>query len=154
MTVKRHPDDWPGLGGRMDGDRHVMPVRIYFEDTDFSGVVYHGAYVRFFERGRSEFLRQSGVGHAELHDDPAGMAFVVRRMTIEFDRAARIDDVLDVETWMDEMKGASMRIGQRILKSGEQICSADVTAAVIGRDGRPRRIPEILRRTFGRRPGA
>ncbi|MEO1198652.1 MAG: YbgC/FadM family acyl-CoA thioesterase [Pseudomonadota bacterium] len=143
------PPDWPGLGGKMQGDRHVMPVRIYFEDTDFSGVVYHGAYVRFFERGRSEFLRQSGVGHADLHEDPAGMAFVVRRMTIAFDRAAKIDDVLAVETWMDEMKGATMRLGQRISRAGETVSTADVTAAVIGRDGRPRRIPEVLRRAFG-----
>ena len=78
--------------GRFDGREHILPVRIYYEDTDFTGLVYHGAYVRFFERGRSDFLRAAGIGHAELLDGERPLAFVVSRMTLEFVRPARMAD--------------------------------------------------------------
>ena len=93
-------DTWPDLAGRLIPGGHVLPVRVYFEDTDFSGVVYHGAYIRYMERGRSDYLRKLGVGHDALdrgeHGEP--LAFAVRRIAVEFLRPARIDDVLEVET--------------------------------------------------------
>src|ERR1700709_2251409 len=80
--------------GWMDGCEHVLPVRTYYEDTDFTGVVYHGAYVRFFERGRTDFLRLAGVNHAALLQRPDPLAFTVTRLAVDFRRAARIDDAL------------------------------------------------------------
>src|SRR6476620_8093939 len=98
--------DWPDLAGRILTDaggrrRHVLPIRVYFEDTDFSGLVYHGSYVRWCERGRSDFLRLLGNDHQALIKGAAGRepaAFVVRRMTLEFLRPARIDEILEVTT--------------------------------------------------------
>ena len=141
-------ENWPSLGGRWTGDRHVMPVRVYFEDTDFSGIVYHASYLRFLERGRSEFLRQTGVDHADMIKLDGGLAFAVRRMALSFEKTATIDDVLEVETWIDEMRGATMKMGQRVMKDGVPVVSAEVQAVVIGQDGKPRRIPDILRERF------
>jgi acyl-CoA thioester hydrolase len=97
-------DDAP-TAGRFDGREHILPVRVYYEDTDFTGVVYHANYVRYFERGRSDFLRMVGVGHAELADHDSPTAFVVTRLEIDFKRPARIDDALRVVTTYDEVRG-------------------------------------------------
>ena len=131
---------------------HRYPVRVYFEDTDAGGVVYHANYVRYFERGRSDFLRVAGVHHAELldRDDPA--AFAITRMELEFKRAARIDDALAVRTTYDAAKGPRLFISQRITRGEELICSAKVEAACIDLQGRPRKPPagmlETLRPLF------
>ena len=122
---------------------HRLPVRVYYEDTDFSGVVYHASYLRFLERGRTEFIRSLGVDQAALHR-VTGFAFVVRRMTIDWLRPARMDDVVEVETRALEMKGASMLLGQRILRGAEVLLTAEVLVAGI-REGRPGRLPEGLR---------
>jgi acyl-CoA thioester hydrolase len=130
--------------GRFDGREHILPVRVYYEDTDFTGVVYHANYVRYFERGRSDFLRLAGVAHAALaeREDPA--AFVVTRMEIDFRKPARIDDALRVVTTYDEVKGPRLFIGQKILRGDELIAQAEVTAACITMDGRPRKPPPGL----------
>ena len=141
-------ENWPSLGGRWTGDRHVMAVRVYFEDTDFSGIVYHASYLRFLERGRSEFLRQTGVDHADMIKLDGGLAFAVRRMSLSFEKTATIDDVLEVETWIEEMRGATMKMGQQVTKDGVAVVTAEVQAVVIGRDGKPRRIPDFLRERF------
>jgi acyl-CoA thioester hydrolase len=140
-----HPS-WPDLAGRLVGDRHVLPVRVYYEDTDFSGVAYHGAYVRFLERGRSDFLRLLGVHQGALHGSDS-VAFAVRSMTLDFPRAARIDDVLEVTTMVDEVGGATVTLGQRIARGDEVIVAASVRVALVG-DGRPRRLPASLRQAF------
>ena len=90
-------------------------MRVYYEDTDLSGVVYHASYLRFLERGRTEFLRAAGVDQSILHAEGEGLTFAVRRMTIDYLRAARMDDVLLVETHTGEVRGASLVIAQRIL---------------------------------------
>ena len=100
----------------MDGVEHVLPVRIYYEDTDFTGVVYHGGYVRFFERGRTDFLRLAGVSHAALLARPDPLAFTVVRLAIDFRRAARIDDALQVRTRFTAARGPRLFIAQRILR--------------------------------------
>lgn len=130
--------------GRFDGRAHILPVRVYYEDTDFTGVVYHANYVRYFERGRSDFLRLAGVSHNALadRDDPA--AFVVTRMEIDFRRPARIDDALRVVTTYDAVKGPRLLISQTILRGDELLCQAEVTAACITLDGRPRKPPPGL----------
>lgn len=127
--------------GWLDGREHVLPVRVYYEDTDFTGVVYHGAYVRFFERGRSDFLRFCGIGHAELLERPDPAAFTVVRLAIDFRRPARIDDALEVRTLYESVRGPRLFVRQRILRSGEAICEAEVQAACIDLAGRPRRPP-------------
>ena len=122
-------------------------MRVYFEDTDFSGVVYHGAYIRFMERGRSDFLRRLGVGHDALdrgeHGEP--LAFAVRRIAAEFLRPARIDDVLEVET----RSGAARRRPHRPVADGrrgdEVLVTAEVTVVMINGAGQARRLPDAVR---------
>ena len=87
---------WPHLSGRLDGDTHVLPVRVYYEDTDFSGIVYHASYLRFLERGRTDLLRLAGVDQSALHADGEGIVFSVRRMIIDYLKPPRMDDVLTV----------------------------------------------------------
>ena len=135
---------WPHLSGRLEGGTHILPVRVYYEDTDFSGVVYHASYLRFLERGRTDFLRLAGVDQSSLHADGAGLIFAVRRMTIDFIKPARMDDVLLVETRTQEVRGASLVIAQAIRRGEEVILAADVRVAALA-GGRPVRIPDALR---------
>ncbi len=139
MIEQGHPS-----AGWFEGRAHHLPVRVYYEDTDFTGVVYHANYVRYFERGRSDFLRLAGVGHAELlhREDPA--AFVITRMIVDFKRPGRIDDALLVHTTYDVFKGAKLEISQAIMRGEELLATAEVHAACIHLDGRPRRPPSIL----------
>jgi acyl-CoA thioester hydrolase len=130
--------------GVFEGREHVLPVRVYYEDTDFTGVVYHGNYVRYFERGRSDFLRLAGVGHAELLERPDPLAFTVTRLEIEFRSPARIDDALQVRTTYDVVRGPRLSISQRILRGETLIASAQVGAACISLDGRARKPPKDL----------
>lgn len=125
--------------GVIEGREHVLPVRIYYEDTDFTGVVYHANYVRYFERGRSDFLRVAGIRHAELQAQDA--AFAIVRMELEFKRAARIDDALLVRTTYDSARGPRLFIGQNIFRGEDLICRAQVEAACIDLAGRPRKPP-------------
>jgi acyl-CoA thioester hydrolase len=130
--------------GWFEGREHVLPVRVYYEDTDFTGVVYHANYLRYFERGRSDFLRMAGVSHTDLlaHHEPT--AFVVTRMEIDFRKPARIDDALLVRTTYDEARGPRLAISQRIVRGDEVIAAAAVSAACISLDGRPRKPPPGL----------
>ncbi|RAK64414.1 tol-pal system-associated acyl-CoA thioesterase [Phenylobacterium kunshanense] len=128
--------------GWVDGREHVLPVRIYYEDTDFTGVVYHANYLRYFERGRSDFLRVMGVSHQALLAQNA--AFTVTRIEVDYRRAARVDDALLVRTTYDAVKGPRLFIGQRILRGEELIAEAVVQAACIDAAGRARRPPAGL----------
>src|SRR4051812_29795395 len=136
-------DTDPSMGW-LEGREHVLPVRIYYEDTDFTGVVYHANYLRYFERGRSDFLRLAGVSHQSLLELPEPSAFTVTKITVEFKRAARIDDALLVRTVYDAVKGPRLLIGQRIFRGHDLIATAAVEAACIGLDGRARRPPPGL----------
>jgi len=138
---------WPHLAGRLEGGAHLLPVRVYYEDTDFSGLVYHASYLRFLERGRTDSLRLAGVDQSQLHADGEGLVFAVRRMTLDFLRPAGMDDVLVVETRTREVRGATILIAQRVLRGDEALLTAEVTVACLG-GGRPRRIPDPLRRTL------
>ncbi len=121
---------------------HRFTVRVYYEDTDFSGLVYHSAYLHYFERARTEFLRAIGVHHSELIRE--GIAFAVRSMQIEFDAAARIDDLLEVETRVDEVTPARLRLDQQIRRAGEVITRAKVLVVAINGAGRPARMPKPI----------
>lgn len=136
------------IAGRFDGDAHLLIVRVYYEDTDFSGIVYHANYLKYLERGRTDQLRLAGVAQSELIADGEGIAFAVRRMTLDWLRPARMDDILTVETRTTAVKGATIAIAQRILRGEEVLVTAEVTVAAI-RGGRPVRIPEGLRATLG-----
>lgn len=156
--TKTLPDSssWPDLAGRLAADErgqfHLLPVRVYFEDTDAGGVAYHASYIRWCERGRSDFLRLLGTDSRRMIDgsdshEPA--AFVVRRMLCDFKRPARMDDVLEVTTRVKELGGASVTLNQVVTLAGRDIFEADVTVVLVAVSGKPLRLSETLRQAFG-----
>ncbi|MCZ4346616.1 tol-pal system-associated acyl-CoA thioesterase [Devosia neptuniae] len=122
---------------------HRFPVRIYYEDTDFSGNVYHAAYLKFFERGRTEFLRDAGIHHSELAAQ--GVAFAVRSMDIQFDGAAHIDDLLTVTTAVASATGARLMLTQTIMRADTVLTRASVMVVAIKTTGGPARMPAAVR---------
>jgi len=138
----------PGLDGEIRDGKHRQPVRVYYEDTDFSGVVYHASYLRFMERGRTNYLRLLGADQRMLFEDVAkeapGFAFVVRSMQIDFRRPARMDDVLEIVTEPREVKGASIVLHQVVMRGDEALVNATVQVAFVC-GGRARPIPKVLR---------
>jgi acyl-CoA thioester hydrolase len=136
------------LDGEIRDGRHVLILRVYYEDTDFTGIVYHANYLRYMERGRTNYLRLLGADHRALFEETAkeapGFAFVVRSMTIDFLKPARMDDVLEVFTEPQEVRGASITLQQRVARSGELLVEASVRVAFIS-EGRARPIPKPLR---------
>ncbi len=132
----------------MRDGRHWLVVRVYYEDTDFTGIVYHANYLRYMERGRTNYLRLIGADHRALFEaaqqEAPGFAFVVRSMTIDFRKPARMDDVLDIVTEPDEVKGASVTLHQRVIRADELLVEARVRVAFIS-GGRARPIPKPLR---------
>lgn len=146
---------WPDLAGRIirdeNGQRHVRPVRVYFEDTDAGGVVYHASYIRFCERGRTDFLRLLGSdarGMIDGSDSREPAAFVVRRMNCDFLRPARMDDLLEVETSVKALGGASVTLLQAISLEGRRIFEAEVTVVLVSMSGKPLRLSDAVRRAF------
>ncbi len=130
--------------GRFCGREHILPLRIYYEDTDFSGVVYHANYVRYLERGRSEFIRAIGASHTAMLQSSMPVTFMVSRLDLRFVRPAKIDDRLDVRTLMEFAKGARVVCRQTITRGGELILEALVENVCVSLDGRPRRLPKLL----------
>ena len=130
--------------GAFDGKAHLLPVRVYYEDTDFTGVVYHANYLRYFERGRSEFLRLTGISHSQLRALDQPMAFVVVRLQIDFRRAARIDDALIVRTEYEKIARARLHVRQTLERGLDLIAEAVEEIACIDLGGRPRRPPQAL----------
>jgi acyl-CoA thioester hydrolase len=123
-------------------------VRVYYEDTDFTGIVYHANYLRYMERGRTNYLRLLGADHRALFEateqEAPGFAFVVRAMNIDFLKPARMDDVLEVHTEPKEVRGASISVLQRIVRGEELLIEASVRVAFVS-GGRARPIPKPLR---------
>ena len=136
-------DPTPSAGWRV-GREHQLPVRIYYEDTDFTGVVYHANYLRYFERGRSDYFRLAGVSHKLLQERPDPSAFTIIKLAVEYKRAARIDDALLVHTTYDAVKGPRLFVSQKITRGGELLCTAEIVAACIDRAGRARKPPADL----------
>ena len=136
------------LDGELRDGRHTMAVRVYYEDTDFTGIVYHANYLRFMERGRTNYLRLIGANHRALFDETEkeapGFAFVVRAMTIDFLKPARMDDLLDIVTAPEEVKGASITLKQQCRRGDDILCEASVRVAFVSQ-GRARPIPKPLR---------
>ncbi len=158
-------ETWPDIAGRLievGGDQrsfpgggrrhHILPVRVYFEDTDAGGIVYHGSFVRWCERGRTDFLRLIGTDARRLIDgsdshEPA--AFVVRRMNFDFAKPARMDEVLEIVTSVVELGGASIRLKQVVQRGGVRVCEADVTVVLVSVSGKPLRLSTAVRGAMG-----
>lgn len=130
--------------GRFEGRTHLLPARIYYEDTDFTGIVYHANYLRYFERGRSDFLRLAGVHHGALLEGAEPIGFAVNKMTLDFLKPARIDDALVVQTSFETMKGPRIFIAQSLERAGETLVRAEVQVCCISLTGRPRKPPAML----------
>ena len=128
---------------------HRHPVRVYWEDTDAGGIVYHAGYVRFMERGRTELLRSHGLDQSVLARDSDPVLFAVRHMDIDFRRPAKLDDMLSIETSVTEIGGARMVMTQQVLRGDEVLVAAKVVCAAITPEGRPRRVPDRIRALFG-----
>ena len=147
---------WPDLAGRIvsddNGRRHLLAVRVYFEDTDFSGLVYHGSYLRWCERGRSDFLRLLGNDHRALIGASEPAAFVVRRLNLEYLKPARIDDVLEVVTRVKELGAATLVLDQRVTRGGVELCQAEVTVVLVASTGKVLRLSRALRAAFTHPP--
>ncbi|MBA1141070.1 tol-pal system-associated acyl-CoA thioesterase [Mesorhizobium neociceri] len=133
-----------GLSGALTEFGHRLMARVYYADTDFSGVVYHARYLEFFERGRSDYLRLAGVHHTELHEGKHGerIVWVVRRMEIDFRSPARMDDILTIDTRTEDISGARIVMAQQLKRGDEVLVEAKVEAAIIGENGRPKRFPK------------
>jgi acyl-CoA thioester hydrolase len=153
--MSTNAERWPDLAGRLsqddEGQFHILPVRVYFEDTDAGGVAYHASYIRWCERGRSDFLRLLGTDARRMIDgsdthEPA--AFVVRRMNCDFKQPARMDDVLEVVTRVKELGGASVTLNQVVMLDGREIFEVDVTVVLVAVSGKPLRLTETLRKAF------
>ena len=136
------------LDGEIREGRHHQAVRVYYEDTDFSGIVYHASYLRFMERGRTNYLRLIGADHRALFEqtekEAPGFSFVVRHMGIDFKKPAYMDDILSIVTTPEEVKGASVTLNQKVMLGEELLVEAHVQVAFIS-GGRARPIPKPLR---------
>ncbi len=150
---------WPDLAGRLaendKGPSHVLPVRVYFEDTDAGGITYHASYIRWCERGRTDFLRLLGTDSRRMIDGSASSepaAFVVRRLTCDFYRPTRMDDVLEVTTSVKELGVASVTLVQTITNtgtnSGQRVFEAEVLVVLVAISGKPLRLPAAVREAF------
>lgn len=131
--------------GRFEGKVHILPIRIYYEDTDLSGVVHHANYLRFMERGRSEFFRCAGVTRTAMLDQNEPSAWTLHRVSVEYSRPARVDDLIEVHTRATALTGVRMTGDQRIFCGGALLARGTVVACVMTLSGKPRRIPPGLR---------
>lgn len=138
---------WPDLAGRIEGDRHILPVRVYFEDTDFTGLVYHANFLKFCERGRSDFIRLLGIDHRSLENPERGepAVFVVRRIEADYLQPARIDEVLEVVTRCTEIGGAKLVLTQEVRRGETVLARLKVTVVLVSKSGKPQRLGQLVR---------
>ena len=143
---------WPDLAGRIEGNTHVLPIRVYFEDTDCGGVVYHANFLKFCERGRSDFIRLLGIDAQGLANPEAGepAIFVVRHIEIDYLKPGRMDDVLEIVTTCAEIGSASLKLRQDVMRDGTLIVRAVVTVVLVGRSGKPQRLGALVRNALQR----
>ncbi len=131
---------YPPYRGHFDGKKHHFAIRVYFEDTDFSGVVYHARYLHFMERARSDMLACVGIDQRRAHDAGEG-AYAVTQIDLKFRKPAKFDDALLVTSTVRAVRAASCDIHQTVSRDGQTLVEAKVTAAFVAPDGRPRRQP-------------
>ena len=135
--------------GRIVAGEHRFPVRVYFEDTDLSGIVYHANYLRYMERARSDMLRLAGIDQ-RAHQESGRGAYAVTALNIRYRAPAKLDDALVVLTILRQVKAASVDIQQRVMRGDAILTEADVTAALVGASGRPVRQPREWVAAFAR----
>ena len=133
--------------GTFDGRTHILPISIYYEDTDLSGVVYHANYLRYMERGRTEFFRMAGISRARLEDDEP-TAWTLRRIAVEYFRPARLDDQIAVHSVLTEVSGARIKVLQRIRHGDTLLVEGRIEACITTLTGKPRRLPKIVFETL------
>jgi len=131
--------------GHFDGKVHVLPIRVYYEDTDLSGVVYHANYLRFMERARTEFFRLAGVTKMADLDSKEPTAWAIREVRANYLRPARVDDALTVRTTLVAISGARIEAVQKIYAGDNLLMDGWIQACIITLTGRPRRLPQSLR---------
>ncbi|MFQ5775227.1 MAG: tol-pal system-associated acyl-CoA thioesterase [Kiloniellaceae bacterium] len=136
-----------GLSGHIDGATHVLPVRVYYEDTDAGGIVYYANYLKFAERARTEMLRLAGVNQSEMAER-YGMAFAVRDCTLDFRAPARLDDLIEVRSRLVDLAAATVFADQGIWRGAEELARLALRVACVRRDGRPARIPAPVRQAL------
>jgi acyl-CoA thioester hydrolase len=138
---------WPDLAGRIEGETHILPIRVYFEDTDFAGLVYHANFLKFIERGRTDFIRLLGIHHRALANPEDGepAVFVVRRIEIDYLKPGRLDDMLEVITRCATIGGASLALDQEVLRGESVLANARVTVVLVSKAGKPQRIGNLVR---------
>ena len=141
----------PTSGEIVDG-RHVLPLRVYYEDTDAAGIVYYANWLRFLERGRTELLRLLGQEHRALADEK-GINWVVRRCAIDYLKPARLDETIEVRTSCGELRGASLDMLQEATRGADVLVRAELMVACMGQGGRPVRLPGGVRDALGRVAG-
>ncbi len=135
------------LSGRIEGATHIFPVRVYYEDTDSGGLVYHANYLKYAERGRTEMLRLLDVNHTETAKR-YGLAFAVRDCAIDYRRAARLDDVLEVRSQLFDLRGATIGVDQGIWRDSDLVAHLRLRIVCLNRQGRPARLPDPIRTTM------
>ncbi len=139
----------PGpASGRIQGGVHVLPLRIYYEDTDAQGIVYYANWLRFLERGRTEMLRLLGQEHSALRQE-SGLNWIVRRCLIDYLKPARLDDTIEIATRCGQLRGASLDMVQEARRGAESLVRAELLVACVGSDGRPARLPAPMREALG-----
>ena len=134
--------DSPTSGEFRDG-AHWLPIRVYYEDTDFTGVVYHANFLRYMERGRSDFIRLAGADHVFMAAQ-GGAAFAVAKIDIDYRKPARIDDALLVRSRFLPVKGVRLQALQQVFRGDELLAEARVTAVCVGPDTRPIKPPKAM----------
>jgi len=134
--------------GHFEGTVHVLPISIYYEDTDLSGVVYHANYLRFMERGRTEFFRLAGISKMAGLEEDEPTAWAIRSAKIDYHRPARLDDVVTVRSILIGLSGARMRAIQRVMRGGELLVEGRIEACVTTLTGKPRRLPKNVAQTL------
>jgi acyl-CoA thioester hydrolase len=142
MTVYPSPP-----GGRLDGTTHLFPVRVYYEDTDLSGIVYHANYLKWFERARSDLLRMLGIDQRAAVEAGEG-AYAVADLTIRYAAPARLDDDVVIVSRPVEIRAASCRLHQKALRGGDLLAEAELRVGFVGPGGRARRQPDAWRSAF------
>ncbi len=145
-------EKWPDLAGRIEGETHILPVRVYFEDTDCAGVVYHANFLKFCERGRSDFIRLLGIDAKSLASPEQGepAVFVVRRVEIDYLKPGRMDDVLEIVTSCVEIGSASLVLQQDVRRDGMLLARARVSVVLVSSAGKPQRLGALVRNALQR----
>ncbi|HEY6670809.1 MAG TPA: YbgC/FadM family acyl-CoA thioesterase [Methyloceanibacter sp.] len=140
-------ENWPDLAGRIEGETHVLPIRVYFEDTDCAGVVYHANFIKFCERGRSDFIRLLGIEAQGLANPDKGepAVLVVRHIEIDYLKPARMDDVLEVVTSCAKIGSASLVLAQDVRRGSDLIARAKVSVVLVAESGKPQRLGALVR---------